>query len=110
MKALNPSSLVFVLAVIVVYILFTTWLTMRLRSKSSAEFNNAAKTLPALVVGILLMSEFIGTKSTVGTAESSFTGGIAASWSLITVTIAFSSFHSFWLINFMGLENILFPV
>ncbi len=98
MKALNPSSLVFVLAVIVVYILFTTWLTMRLRSKSSAEFNNAAKTLPALVVGILLMSEFIGTKSTVGTAESSFTGGIAASWSLITVTIAFFLF-SFFLVN-----------
>jgi solute:Na+ symporter, SSS family len=98
METLNPGSLTFVLVVIVVYILFTTWLTMRLRSKSSAEFNNAAKSLPAIVVGILLMSEFIGTKSTVGTAESAFTNGIASSWSLITVTIAFFLF-SFFLVN-----------
>ncbi|MDR4949614.1 sodium:solute symporter family protein [Neobacillus cucumis] len=94
----SVSSLSLVLAVIVIYILFTTWLTFRLRSKSNAEFNNAAKSLPAIVVGILLMSEFIGTKSTVGTAESAFTDGIASSWSLLTVTIAFFLF-AFYLVN-----------
>ncbi|KAA6447709.1 sodium:solute symporter family protein [Bacillus swezeyi] len=98
MGGLSTSSITFILAVIVVYILFTTWLTFRLRSKSNAEFNNAAKSLPAIVVGILLMSEFIGTKSTVGTAESAFTEGIASSWSLVTVTIAFFLF-SFFLVN-----------
>jgi SSS family solute:Na+ symporter len=79
---LSGSIITFILAVIVVYILFTMWLTMRFRSKSSSEFNNAAKTLPAIVVGILLMSEFIGTKSTIGTAESAYTHGLAASWSI----------------------------
>jgi SSS family solute:Na+ symporter len=98
MKGLSSSTMIFILAVIAVYIVFTTWLTYRLRSKSTAEFNNAAKSLPAIVVGILLMSEFIGTKSTVGAAESAFTGGIASSWSLLTVTVAFFLF-AFLLVN-----------
>ncbi|BCE03953.1 MAG: sodium:solute symporter family protein [Bacillus sp. (in: Bacteria)] len=95
MDVLSGSIITFILAVIVVYILFTTWLTMRFRSKSSSEFNNAAKTLPAIVVGILLMSEFIGTKSTIGTAESAYTHGLAASWSIVTVSIAFFIFSYF---------------
>lgn len=95
MDVLSGSIITFILVVIVVYILFTTWLTMRFRSKSSSEFNNAAKTLPAIVVGILLMSEFIGTKSTIGTAESAYTHGLAASWSIVTVSIAFFIFSYF---------------
>lgn len=92
MNVLSSSVITFILIVIILYILFTTWLTMRFRSKSNSEFNNAAKSLPAIVVGILLMSEFIGTKSTVGTAESAFTHGLSASWSVITVAIAFYFF------------------
>ncbi|PTM56556.1 sodium:solute symporter family protein [Desmospora activa] len=95
MDLLSPGTITFILAVIVIYILFTTWLTIRLRSKSNAEFNNAAKSLPAIVVGILMMSEFIGTKSTIGTAESAFINGISASWSVVTVAAAFFIFTFF---------------
>ncbi|GLF86261.1 sodium:solute symporter family protein [Bacillus sp. FSL R5-0654] len=98
MNVLSSSVITFILIVIILYILFTTWLTMRFRSKSNSEFNNAAKSLPAIVVGILLMSEFIGTKSTVGTAESAFTHGLSASWSIVTVAIAFFIF-SFFLVG-----------
>jgi solute:Na+ symporter, SSS family len=44
------------------------------------------------VVGILLMSEFIGAKSTVGTAQEAFTSGFAASWSVIGASIGFLLF------------------
>ena len=35
--------------------------------------------MPAFIVGILLMSEYIGAKSTIGTAQAAFESGIAAS-------------------------------
>nr|MBA2815899.1 Na+/panthothenate symporter [Candidatus Pantoea persica] len=48
--------------------------------------------MPALVVGILLMSEYIGAKSTVGTAQAAFESGFAASWSVIGAAIGFPLF------------------
>lgn len=79
-------------AMVVVYILFTGWLTMKLRSKTSAQFMTAARAMPAVVVGVLMMSEFIGAKSTVGTAQEAFTSGIAAAWSVLGASIGFLLF------------------
>lgn len=80
---------------IIVYIIFTSWLTVKLRSKTNEQFMTAAKSMPAFVVGILMMSEYIGAKSTVGTAQEAFTAGIAASWSTIAATIGFVLFSLF---------------
>lgn len=81
-----------IIAMVVGYILFTSWLTYRLRSKTNAQFMTASRALPASVVGILLMSEFVGAKSTVGTAQEAFTSGFAASWSVIGASIGFLLF------------------
>lgn len=51
-----------------------------------------SRAMPAFIVGILLMSEFIGAKSTIGTAQAAFEGGIAASWSIIGAAIGFPLF------------------
>ena len=48
--------------------------------------------MPAIVVGILLMSEFIGAKSTVGTAQEAFKSGLAAAWSVLGASIGFLLF------------------
>jgi SSS family solute:Na+ symporter len=80
---------------IIVYILFTSWLTVRLRSKNNEQFMTAAKSMPAYIVGILMMSEYIGAKSTVGTAQEAFTAGLAASWSTVSATIGFMLFGLF---------------
>ena len=72
-----------ILGIVALYILFTSWLTMRLRSRTTGEFMNAARCMPAAVVGVLLMSEFIGAKSTIGTAQEAFQSGMAASWSVL---------------------------
>jgi SSS family solute:Na+ symporter len=80
---------------IIFYIIFTSWLTLRLRSKTNDQFMTAAKSVPAFVVGILMMSEFIGAKSTVGTAQEAFNSGIAASWSTVSAAIGFLLFGMF---------------
>ena len=85
-----------IVAMVVGYILFTSWLTVRLRSRTSDQFMTAARALPPAVVGVLLMSEFIGAKSTVGTAQEAFTSGFAAAWSVIGASIGFLLFGLFF--------------
>lgn len=84
-----------IIAMVVVYIIVTSLLSIRLRSKNSGEFHVAGRSMPAIVVAILLMSEFIGAKSTVGTSQEAFTVGIAASWSVLAAAIGFLFFGLF---------------
>lgn len=91
----STSSLMLIGGMIIVYILFTSWLTIKLRSKTNEQFMTAAKSMPAFIVGILMMSEYIGAKSTVGTAQEAFTSGIAAAWSTVAATIGFVLFGLF---------------
>lgn len=90
----DPQSLATVV-MIAAYVVFTAWLTIRLRSKTNAQFMTGARAMPAVVVGVLLMSEFIGAKSTVGTAQEAFTSGLAAAWSVLGASIGFFLFALF---------------
>jgi SSS family solute:Na+ symporter len=85
-----------IVAMVIAYILFTSWLTVRLRSRTADQFMTASRALPPAVIGVLLMSEFIGAKSTVGTAQEAFTSGFAASWSVIGASIGFVLFGLFF--------------
>jgi solute:Na+ symporter, SSS family len=78
-----------IIGAIVAYLLLTSALAWLLRSRSSAQFMVGSRELPAVVIGILLMSEFIGAKSTVGTAQEAFEKGMAAGWSVGAATIGF---------------------
>lgn len=80
---------VMIIGSIIVYILLTSVWAWVLRSKTSAQFMVGSRTLPAVVIGVLLMSEFIGAKSTVGTAQEAFEKGIAAGWSVVAASIGF---------------------
>lgn len=81
-----------IIAMVVGYILFTTWLTLRLRSRTADQFMTASRALPPAIIAVLLMSEFVGAKSTVGTAQEAFLSGFAASWSVIGASIGFLLF------------------
>jgi len=85
-----------IIAMVVAYILFTSWLTVRLRSRTVDQFMTASHSLPAVVVGVLMMSEFVGAKSTVGTAQEAFNSGFAASWSVLGASIGFLLFGLFF--------------
>ena len=84
-----------IVAMVVVYIVVTTWISLRLRSKTNEQFMVAGRSMPTIVVAILLMSEFIGAKSTVGTSQAAFTVGLAASWSVIAASVGFLLFGLF---------------
>ena len=84
-----------IVAMVLLYIVCTSWLTVHSRSRTASEFMVGGRTLPATVVGILMLSEFIGAKSTVGTAQGAFESGMAASWAVLSAAVAFPLFGLF---------------
>lgn len=92
MNHFTTEDTLYIVGIVVAYILFTTWLTFRLRSKDSGDFMEGSRAMPAFIVGILLMSEYIGAKSTIGTAQAAFESGVAASWSVLGAAIGFPLF------------------
>lgn len=84
-----------IVTMVVLYIALTAWLTARSRSKDSGEFMVGARSTPAVVVGILMVSEFVGAKSTIGTAQGAFESGMAASWAVLSAAVGFPLFGFF---------------
>lgn len=75
-----------------VYIVVTTLigaLSSRKQNKDAKSFMTAKNQMGPLLVGVLLMSEFIGTGSTLGTAQTAYQVGISAAWNLITLGLGF---------------------
>lgn len=58
-------------------------------TKDTASFMSAKNLMGPFVVGILLMSEFVATGSSLGTAEAAFSKGISTSWNVISLGLAF---------------------
>ena len=96
MQVANVTTTAIILIMVAAYIIFTSWLTFKLRSKTNSQFMNAARALPAAVVGLLMMSEFIGAKSTIGTAQEAFTKGLSSSWAVTGAAIGFFLFGLFF--------------
>jgi SSS family solute:Na+ symporter len=86
------TVLITTIALVVIYMGITTWLTFRYRAKNSEDFMIAARSVPAIVIGVLMMSEFIAPKSTIGVAQAAFKSGMAASWAVASVSIGFLLF------------------
>ena len=95
MKSFSYWDTAIIVGMVIVYIVITSLVSIRLRSRNSGEFMVAGRSMPAIVVAILLMSEFIGAKSTVGTSQEAFTAGLAASWSVLAAAIGFLFFGLF---------------
>jgi solute:Na+ symporter, SSS family len=85
-------ALIIKAALVVIYLGVTTWLTVRYRARTSEDFMVAARSVPAIVIGVLMMSEFIAPKSTIGVAQAAFESGMAASWAVASVAIGFLLF------------------
>lgn len=102
MQTFSTSDTIIIMVMIAVYILGTGWLTLRLRSKTNAQFMVASRAMPAAVVGVLLMSEFIGAKSTVGTSQEAFNSGMAAAWSVVAAGVGYLLFGLFFVRKVYG--------
>jgi solute:Na+ symporter, SSS family len=57
---------------------------------------NGHSSIPAILVGLMLMSEFIGTSVSVGTTQEAYRFGISASWAIIALGAGFL-FYAFLL-------------
>lgn len=95
MDSFDATDTAIIIAMVTGYIVLTAWLTTRSRSKTSSEFMVGARNMPAAVVGLLMLSEFIGAKSTIGTAQAAFESGMAASWAVLSAAIGFPLFGLF---------------
>ncbi len=95
MTSFSTWDTTMIIAMVVVYIVVTSLASIRLRCRSAEQFMVAGRSMPAVVVAVLLMSEYIGAKSTVGTSQEAFSVGIAASWSVISAAIGFLFFGLF---------------
>ena len=72
-------------------------------TKDTTSFMTAKKQMGPLVVGILMMSEFIGTGSTLGTAQTAYEKGIGAAWNLITLGVGYLLYAYFMAPKFNAL-------
>ncbi|MGU3539885.1 sodium:solute symporter family protein [Methylobacterium sp. A54F] len=58
-------------------------------AKSAGSFTSGGTRYPAFLIGFLLMSEFIGTATSVGTTQTAYKVGISAAWNVLALAIGF---------------------
>jgi SSS family solute:Na+ symporter len=89
------------LGIVVLYVIglgvITTILQRSVRTANTFTSGTTGHTgVPAVLVGLMLMSEFIGTSASVGTAQEAFKVGISASWNILALAAGFV-FYGFFL-------------
>ncbi len=94
-----------VLGIVIAYVAVSTlvgsWSLKHTRDTQS--FMTAKKQMGFLVIGILMMSEFIGTGSTLGTAQTAYEKGIGAAWNLVTLGLGYLLYAYFMAPRFQAL-------
>jgi len=86
------------IAVTGVYLVVTLLIGVVLSRRNSNvdQYMVAGRSLGFIAVGFVLMSEFLGLGSTVGTAEFAYQHGVGAAWQLVSIAIALILF-AFWI-------------
>ncbi|MGC5628175.1 sodium:solute symporter family protein [Georgenia sp. Z1344] len=86
-----------VLGVTGIYLAVTVVISFAVRrsSKDAEGFTTGGKTFPAILIGLLMASEFIGTSASMGTAQGAYEYGISAAWNLVALGIGFVLFSFF---------------
>ena len=91
---MGAHSISIILSIVITYIVLTLLLSLWTKkfTSTSLRFMTGGRDMGIIVIGVLLMSEFIGTAATMGTAEAAFGKGISAAWNLVTMCLAFILF------------------
>jgi SSS family solute:Na+ symporter len=88
------------LAIVVAYMaglgLLTSIVQRSVSSAATFTSGTAGSGVPAVLVGLMLMSEFIGTSASVGTAQEAYVFGISAAWNIIALGAGFL-FYAYFL-------------
>jgi SSS family solute:Na+ symporter len=80
-----------IISMAVVYLVTTTVVGMRSYkySKTSAGLMQSKGMIGPVVIGFLMMSEFLGTGTVMGTPQTAFMRGIWAGWSVLTLSLGY---------------------
>lgn len=57
--------------------------------RTARSYTSGGVTYPAVFIGFMLMSEFIGTTASVGTAQEGYVHGLSAAWNVAAIGIGF---------------------
>jgi SSS family solute:Na+ symporter len=87
------------LAIVIAYMagigLLTSVVQRSVTSATSFTSGTTGSGVPAILVGLMLMSEFIGTSVSVGTAQEAYVFGISAAWNIIALGAGFLFYACF---------------
>lgn len=91
------EKMVIVIGCTIAYIIITTLVGMWSvkQTKDTASFMTAKHQMSFWVVGILLMSEFIGPGSTIGTAQGGYVKGLSMAWNSSSLAIGYMLYAYF---------------
>src|SRR3546814_853100 len=56
---------------------------------TAAGYTEGGRQFPAIIIGFLMVSEFIGTAVSVGTAQLGYSKGISAAWNVFALALGF---------------------
>jgi SSS family solute:Na+ symporter len=85
------TRLIIIGTITVGYFALMSWITYSVRrhANSSDGMTAGGRNYPAYLIGALLLSEFIGSSVSIGTAQKGFELGISAVWNLVALSIGF---------------------
>jgi SSS family solute:Na+ symporter len=63
--------------------------SVRKHATSSDGFTGGGRSFPPFLIAALLLSEFIGSSVSIGTAQKGFEAGISAAWNLVALSMGF---------------------
>jgi len=85
------TRLMIIVGIVVAYFAVMSWITYSVRkhAKSSDGMTGGGRNFPAYLIGALLLSEFIGSSVSIGTAQQGYEIGISAAWNLVALSLGF---------------------
>ena len=85
------SRLTIIATVTVAYFALMSYITYSVRKHASSSdgMTGGGRNYPAYLIGALMLSEFIGSSVSIGTAQKGFELGISAAWNLVALAVGF---------------------
>ncbi|MFT4020320.1 MAG: sodium:solute symporter family protein [Acinetobacter sp.] len=82
---------IIILSITVTYFIVMSLIAVGVRkhANNSEGFTSGGKNFPAFLIAALLLSEFIGSSVSIGTAQTGYEVGISAAWNLIALALGF---------------------
>jgi solute:Na+ symporter, SSS family len=85
----NYTALAIVAAYMAALGLLTSFVQRTVTTATTFTSGTTDSGVPAVLVGLMLMSEFIGTSASVGTAQEAYVVGVSAAWNIIALGAGF---------------------